>query len=390
MEYLHRLIDQILNLLKYYSIRLIDIDSEELNKLIEILYAYVQLITLLYDDEAHNESTSIMMIKNDVDQSDQMNDLIKDVEDFAHTLSTMKKDLNTTRPMGLDNCQNSNSTIDDQMNDNQKILQSPIIKSRVGNIFHLCPMLLNDPNIAIRLNLLKLSHSSMRLLRSYEDILLPYVHRFWDSLVLLLSLQLEHPVVVKNAFDCLMLANELCGDFLLRRTSKEIIPSLITFLQIRFDKRIDYYRKHGHTETLKTVDYYVELELLRSLGQLAVNVKLRSEDIWKMLPIFIFYTCSKGIMIDLQRNSLDSLIIISDQTDYYSVRYFVHIFLETFYENEESILPVNKLSDQSKFQCICRRRNVKKIMEKYSNLLLPFDHPNNLLYELIKHLNHYC
>ena len=52
--------------------------------------------------------------------------------------------------------------------DNLKILQSPIIKSRVANIFHLCPMLLGDPNIAIRLNVLKLSYISMKLLRSYE------------------------------------------------------------------------------------------------------------------------------------------------------------------------------------------------------------------------------
>lgn len=183
-----------------------------------------------------------------------------------------------------------------------------------------------------------------------------------------------------------MLANKLCGDFLLRRMGKKIIPSLINFLQIRFDSRINYYRKHGHNETLKTMDYYIELELLRSLGRLAVNVKLRSQDIWKMLPIFILYTCSNGIIMDLRQNSLQSLIIISDRADYYSVRYFVHIFLEIFYENSGlSILRPNQLSNQ----CICHRNreHYKNITRKYSDLLLPLDHKYNLLNQLIIHLN---
>lgn len=187
-----------------------------------------------------------------------------------------------------------------------------------------------------------------------------------------------------------MLANKLCGDFLLRRTGKKIIPALINFLQIRFDSRINYYRKHGHNETLKTMDYYIELELLRSLGRLAVNVKLRSQDIWKMLPIFILYTCSNGIIMDLRQNSLQSLIIILDRADYYSVRYFVHIFLEIFYENPGlSILRPNQLFNQCKFQCICHRNreHYKNITRKYSDLLLPLDHKYNLLNQLIIHLN---
>ncbi|KAH9423686.1 TEL2-interacting protein 1 [Dermatophagoides pteronyssinus] len=387
IEYLHRLIDQILILLKYYSIRLIDIDTSELNKLIEILYAYVRLITLLYDVHGESPTTTTMMIENNVDQ-ENIENLIEDVNNYARTLSAMEKDLKTSSPVDLNSFQNSDTAIidenvdhhDDKMDENLKILQSPIIKSRVANIFHLCPMLLNDPNINIRLNLLKLSFESMRLLRSYEDILLPYVHRFWDSLVRLLSLDLEHPIVVKNAFDCLMLANELCGDFLLRRISKEIIPALINFLQIHFDKRIDYYRKHCHNETLKTMNYFIELELLKSFGKLAVNIKLQSEDICKILPILLLYTCSKGIVNELQENSLQSLIIISNKADYYSVQYF-----KLFYGKQPESIRKN---DNNQCSCQKQRNHFEKLIQKYSNLLLPLDHHFNYLNKLIIHLNY--
>lgn len=181
-----------------------------------------------------------------------------------------------------------------------------------------------------------------------------------------------------------MLANELCGDFLLRRISKEIIPALINFLQIHFDIRIDYYRKHCHNETLKTMNYFIELELLKSFGKLAVNIKLQSDDICKILPILLLYTCSKGIVTELQENSLQSLIIISNKADYYSVQYFVHIFLEIFYGKQpESIRKSNN-------QCSCQkqRNHFEKMIQKYSNLLLPLDHHFNYLNKLIIHLNY--
>lgn len=212
---------------------------------------------------------------------------------------------------------------------------------------------------------------------------MPYVHRLWDVLIKRFSIDFEHPVVIKRAFDCLMLASEFCGDFLLRRTKTEVLPFLIKFLNSCFNRRVNCYCRHQRKETIKSVEYYAEYELLQSIGQLAVNIKLSVlKDISGLLSILLFYICSKSIVPELQKCAFESIITIGENLDHYSVRFHVHQFLHLFYNQNSNLLKYPKQFHH----CNCDRNYQqlnRKQIEKTS--FMPLE--QCLLNDLVSYLN---
>ncbi|KAF7489177.1 TELO2-interacting protein 1 -like protein [Sarcoptes scabiei] len=367
-EYLHRLIGQILNLIKYYSIRSTEIDPKNLQQLLDILLAYSELIDALYCDRFALKNSSIQQIDRSVDQC--VSESIEALQRFKNDLRTI--DSLSAREDSSDS--NPNLSLDQK---NETILDSPIIKSRMGDIFHLCPMILSDSNVQIRLNVLRLASIAMKILRNFDDILLPYVHRFWEPLVKQFSLSLDYPMIVKLAFDCIMLSSELCGDFLLQRTRKEILPSLNDFLLEQFDRRLRFFQRNRTIDTMKSIDYYAEQELLESIGQLLVNIKISSKDIHSILSTLMLYLCCKFIPEDLRNCSLKSLKTIANEIDCYSIMFYVH-YVDNLFES--------KNSNEKSCNCSLKMRNSILFVQANSDLFLkPLR--NSVLKQLIDHLN---
>lgn len=172
----------------------------------------------------------------------------------------------------------------------------------------------------------------------FVDVLLPYVHKLWDPLVNRFSADFDQPVILKRAFDCLMIASEFCGSFLLGRTKKDVLPRLVEFLNCRLDGRAKYFKQHQRMDQIKSVEYYAEYELLRSLGRLVCNLKMLSRDIWKVIDILLAYICFKGVSFELQQCAFESLATISTKVDCSSVYFYLHRILCLYYEEKEKIV----------------------------------------------------
>ena len=125
------------------------------------------------------------------------------------------------------------------------------------------------------------------------------MHNLWDPLVARFSTESDHPVILSRAYACLLLASEFCGDFLLARTRTDILPRLVTFLHSQLDHRITYYCTHKRILTVKSVEYFAEHELLRSIGQLMVNLKLHSSDLWPVCPLLFSYLALRPMPAEL-------------------------------------------------------------------------------------------
>ena len=156
---------------------------------------------------------------------------------------------------------------------------------------------------------------------------MPYVHKLWDPLVARFSSESDHPVILARAYDCLLLASLVCSDFLLSRTLKVVLPKLLLFLQHQLDHRIKYFETNLKTISIKSAEYFAEFELLKTLGELLINLGVRSRDTWSVISILLLYTVLKPVPEELQKAAFESLIIIS-KFDPGSVRFYVHRLIQ--------------------------------------------------------------
>ena len=140
---------------------------------------------------------------------------------------------------------------------------------------------------------------------------------------------------MKRAFDCLLVASEFCGDFLLSRTKKEVLPRLVEFLNRRLNTRWYYYQQHHRVNTIKSIEYYAELKLLGSIGQLVCNLKIPSKDISQIADVLILYLCFKGVSRELQQCAFDSLTTLCLDSHLSLVLHLIHRVKKLYYFNED-------------------------------------------------------
>lgn len=174
LDYLHRLMDQILNVIKYYSIHPLPRYTANLNRLLTILCAYLELVEAVCDQDAQfsrrieektqeekitlttaflEEYISSFLFMKVQDEIDFKDDNVGDDVDESKILKDVTEQANKEEA------------------EKRSILESPIVKSRVADILNQCSFILSDSNVDIRLNVLLLACKSMKLLRSYEGML---------------------------------------------------------------------------------------------------------------------------------------------------------------------------------------------------------------------------
>lgn len=195
------------------------------------------------------------------------------------------------------------------------------------------------------------------------------------------SSESDHPIILKRAYDCLLVASEFCGDFLLSPTREKIIPKLILFLQSQLDNRISYFQVHNRLINVKSVEYFAEKQLLSTFGLLANNLNLQSHDLWTLIPVLLSYIILKPIDYELQRCALDSLIRISKR-DSGSIRLYIHRFLKLYYP-DFTLNPLEIFNEK----CICyKSRSIfHQVIPNWKKLLLSID--KSLILELIEFVN---
>lgn len=373
LDYLHRLMDQILNVIKYYSIHPLPRYTANLNRLLIILCSYLELVEVVCDQDAQfsrriegktqeekiasttaflEEFISNVLFMRAQSEIDFDDDKIGDDVDESKILKDVTGQANKEEA------------------EKRSILESPIVKSRVADILNQCSFILSDANVDIRLNVLLLACKSMKLLRSFEDLLLPYVHKLWGPLVARFNVESDHPLVLSRAYGCLLQASEFCGDFLLSRTCKEVLPRLVAFLHAQLDHRIVYFTTNRRLLTVKSVEYFAEYELLRTIGLLASNLKLRSTELWTICPLLMMFTSLRPVPPELQKCAFESLVELA-RYDSGSVRFYLHRMENLCYDSREQ--------SASSESCDCQRNTSvfeectttwKKYCQRWDNSLL--------------------
>lgn len=174
INYFNQLIDQILNIIQYYSMRPLPTYSENLNILLKVLLAYLQLIEVIFDKKDSNQ-----LINKKTDKCDNMISMLEDyIKNCQINLKFEATDF-VDNKFGFDSESNVKDDLinEDKGEENIKlsIIESPIIKSRTGAILYQCSQILSDTDIDVRINTLLIASKSMKLLRSYEGIIFVFL-----------------------------------------------------------------------------------------------------------------------------------------------------------------------------------------------------------------------
>uniref|UniRef100_A0A8C1XHG4 TELO2 interacting protein 1 n=1 Tax=Cyprinus carpio TaxID=7962 RepID=A0A8C1XHG4_CYPCA len=143
------------------------------------------------------------------------------------------------------------------------------------DVMERCIHLLSDPNLGIRLKVVK-SLLCVCVLCEREDELLPMVHRCWPAL--LHRLTKDDPLAVPRAFKVLCVLGESCGDFLRTCLSKEVLPHLTSSLMKQAEVSARSEPVYTHTQA-----YKLQLAVLQGLGPLCVKLHLMEADLDRVI-----------------------------------------------------------------------------------------------------------
>ncbi|XP_068200077.1 TELO2-interacting protein 1 homolog isoform X2 [Antennarius striatus] len=149
-----------------------------------------------------------------------------------------------------------------------------------------CIHLLSDPSLKIRLKVLDILELCVGVLSERENELLPMAHRCWPPL--LQRLTADNPLAVLRAFRVLCTLGEVCGDFLRRRVSKEILPKLNASLT----RQAPVSAKAGPVYT-HTMAYKLQLAVLQGLGSLCQRLDLGEADLEVVCEACLPYLSSR-------------------------------------------------------------------------------------------------
>ncbi|KAK6177026.1 hypothetical protein SNE40_015216 [Patella caerulea] len=132
--------------------------------------------------------------------------------------------------------------------------------------------LMSCNNPRLRLLVLDIIQYSIQVLYNYQDELLPMLHEIWLPFALRFSD--DEKLVTVKAMETLRLMSDCSGDFLMKRTIKDIIPSIKRFLENQ--AKISYHCGSMYTFT---VNYKLQLTFLTNLGQLALKLQIHGNDL---------------------------------------------------------------------------------------------------------------
>lgn len=179
----------------------------------------------------------------------------------------------------------------------------------------------------------------------------------------------DHPLILSRAYGCLLQASEFCGDFLLSRTCKEILPRLVAFLHAQLDHRIAYFTTNRRLLTVKSVEYFAEYELLRTIGLLVSNLKLSSAQLWKMCPLLLMFASLRPVPPELQKCAFESLVELA-RYDSGSVRFYLHRMEKLCYGLQNA---GKDDDDQESCDCLRIESTLEECTSKWKRYFQPWD-----------------
>ncbi|KAL2103906.1 hypothetical protein ACEWY4_000774 [Coilia grayii] len=177
------------------------------------------------------------------------------------------------------------STTKDSAGSDDDVQMDPDLPPHVSiakDVMERCIHLLSIPSLRLRLKVLNMLELGVRVMTEYKDHLFPLVHRCWP--VLEQRLNDEDPFIVPQAFKVLCSIGEVCTDFLKRRVSKTVMPTVAAFLTKQAQTSV----KAGPHYS-QTLNYKRQLTYLQGLGSLCVSLDLAESDVFLVIEACLPY-----------------------------------------------------------------------------------------------------
>lgn len=154
----------------------------------------------------------------------------------------------------------------------------------VRMILEKCSNLLGSPESSDRILILEIISKAAVILKDYEDIFLPFVHKLWKQLLLRLS---DEVAVARAAFHLLLVLSEVCGDFIQTRTTTDVLPKITSFLHQHSQDGVRQETRIAHRFT---ITFKYQLECLLKIGPLTVGLNVQGKELWKLMAVVLMYT----------------------------------------------------------------------------------------------------
>lgn len=195
-------------------------------------------------------------------------------------------------------------------------LEQPGIKLTENILTH-CISFISSNCEHTKILALKSSASAMRILAQDENTLLPLVHQLWAPLTKRLTADYRLNIETSLcAFECLMAMSLAAKDFIKRRTLDTIIPRMCMFIE---SQAVESKGKPEYGPYCMTVAYKCQLAILRDLGQLAWNIRLGYQSLWRVIKAALVYLDPRQIpeLREAARASLHFMIALDSDCVWY-------------------------------------------------------------------------
>nr|XP_039265003.1 TELO2-interacting protein 1 homolog [Styela clava] len=196
-------------------------------------------------------------------------------------------------------------------NENDEKPKIPMEITVVTKVLSRCIHLMAHSNPKVRMKVMEIVECGMSILSTHENELLPMTHKLWNPLVVRFG-DGELQVVMK-AFDTLCVIASYSKDFLRKRFCKEILPKLLSVLEIQAKKSVGLSKRPisgGVTSItipwhltmtpsqdtvayMHSVAFKLQQKALKGLGPLLRNIEIDRTDLIKVCQTCLPYLSSK-------------------------------------------------------------------------------------------------
>ncbi|XP_014469143.1 PREDICTED: TELO2-interacting protein 1 homolog [Dinoponera quadriceps] len=172
--------------------------------------------------------------------------------------------------------------------DKQEDKELPLHVQIVVKIMKCCLNFLPSYDVQTSLMAMQTLQAGLMILAEWENELLPIVHQMWHPLID--RFNNKNVIVITRAWQLLYVLASVSNDFIRSRTLRDVLPPVSKFLIESSKESIDKGSKNIYKFTQT---YKLQYELLHTLGVVARLLKLREQELWRILSDTQFYLSAR-------------------------------------------------------------------------------------------------
>ncbi|ESO02777.1 hypothetical protein HELRODRAFT_174193 [Helobdella robusta] len=248
------------------------------------------------------QSELLMKVKQEDELSSQLADDNADddrSDDSSHLLNGDNNN-NINNHSNSNNNNNDNNDYSNKDVDGDSNRSLPYYVNMMEQILDRCQHFLIFPSVHMRLTTLHIVSVLCPALKSYQDVLLPLVHKIWKPFVNRFKDE-EHFIAIK-AFEVLKEISEASGDFVRRRMVSEVMPKVIEALTSLAKSSVKQPSSYQYTTACK-----LQSCILLNLGPMSRYADIQGQALMNIVHPCMPYLSAKQPTI-LQQVCMDTVL----------------------------------------------------------------------------------